>query len=166
MSDPRLLFVASALTLLAFAASATAVETAKPAASQAKGRYATREQLRECLDRQAELKARFRGIEAANAARAEAVKRLEAEGVKLREMKAQIDRDNVAAVQAFKQQLTDYNTHAAALNKESDDSSAAADAYNADSESVNQACTALPYHTQDMDAVLKERKKAASAAAP
>ncbi len=166
MFAPRLLFVAGALTLLGSAAHATTVEMAKPAASQAKARgYATRDQLRECLAQEAELKTRFRAIDTANIARDETSARLKTEGERVRETQAQVDRSDPAAVARFKELLARHNANVVALNKEVSDSEAATDAYNADSAAVNQKCTALAYHTQDMDAVLKERKQAEAASA-
>ena len=152
MSDIRVLFAASALTLLALSGNASAAD--------AKTHYASRDQLRSCLDQQAVLKVRLRTLTAASDERTERAKRLEAEGLKLREMKTQVDRDNVAAITAFKALLTDYNANAAALNKEGADAMVATDAYNADSAALNDGCMALSYHSVDMDAVLKERRKA------
>jgi len=161
MFAPRLLIVAGALTLLASAVGATTVEMAKPAASRAVARgYATRDQLRDCLDQEAALKSRFHAIDAASTARDETTARLQAEGAKVREMQAQLDRADPAAVARFKDFLARHNANVVALNKEVADAEADTDAYNADSAAVNQKCMAMAYRTQDMDAVLKERKKA------
>jgi hypothetical protein len=170
MFVPRLQFVAGVLTLLASAAGATTVEMAKPAASQPKGHgYATRDQLRECLELESALKTRLRAINAASAAREETAVRLQAEGVQVREMQSQVDRDNATSVRKFKEFLAQHNANVVALNQSITDAEPATDAYNVDSAAVNQKCTGLAYHTQDIDAVLKERKKAeaaASASAP
>jgi hypothetical protein len=167
MFAPRSKFVAGVLTLFASAAGATTVEMAKPAASQAKGHgYATREQLRDCLDREAALKQRLHAIEAASTERDATTSRLQAEGAQVREMKDKLDRNDAVAVARFKELLAQHNANVAALNKDVADSEAATDAYNADSTAVNQECTTLTYHTQDIDAVLKERKKAQAASAP
>jgi hypothetical protein len=84
----------------------------------------------------------------------------QAEGVKVREMQAQLDRADPAAAARFKDFLARHNANVVALNKEVAESEAATDADNADSAAANQKCTALAYRTQDMDAVLNERKKA------
>ena len=161
MFASRFVIAAGVLTPLASAAGATTVEMARPAASQARsGAYATRDQLRECLDQEGALKARFHAIDAAGAARDETTARLQAEGAKVREMQAQLDRADPAAVARFKDFLARHNANVVALNKEVADAEADTDAYNADSAAVNQKCMAMAYRTQDMDAVLKERKKA------
>ncbi len=154
MSTARLLFVAGSLALSACVAGAQA----------SRPRYATRDQLRECLDKKADLKERLQAIEDARVAREAIRKRLAQEGPRLRDMKAQLDRTDASAVAALKQAVETYNADATALNRRSVDEQSAVEAYNADSLAVNDACDALDYRSQDVEAVLKERRKPASAA--
>lgn len=157
MRPLRKMFVATALMLLAGAAGAA--DTAK-----AHG-YATRDQLRECMDLEAALKTRFHALEATNAANDATGDRLQGDGKKVRETLAKLDRNDAAAVAAFKQQVADYNANVVAWKAATADAQTANDAYTADSATVDQKCVALSYHPQDIDAVVKERKKAAAASA-
>ena len=151
----RMMFIATALALLAVCANAA--DTAKPHG------YATRDELRECMDLEAALKARFHGLEAANTANDKTGDRLAADSAKVHETLAKLDRNDPAAVAAFKQQMADYNANVVAWKAATAEAQKANDAYTADSATVDQKCLSLAYRAQDMDAVLKERKKAAAA---
>jgi len=154
--------IATALTL--FAAVAGAAETAKNADAPAKAHgYATRDQLRECMDLQAALKLRFHGLETANTDNDAMGDRLEAEGAKVHDLQAGLDRSDAAAVTAFRQAAAGYNERVVAWKKTTADAQAADDAYKVDSAGVDQKCVGLSYRPQDIEAVVKERKKAAAA---
>lgn len=164
MSSLRFSLLAITAGLLIAPAGATTVKTSKPAASQpAPRQWATRDQLRECLDLEAALKRRMSDIEAANAAHEAFFNRVEAENAKLLEVQGQLDHDSDTAIHAFNLLVTDHNVHVKQLNQEAQDSRAVSDAYNTDMVAVNRKCSSLAYRIDDMDAVLKERKKAAAA---
>jgi hypothetical protein len=153
--------------LLAATAGATSVKLAKPAASQpAPRQWATRDQLRECLDLEAGLKLRLGDIQAASAAHDAFFDRVEAENARLLEVQARLDHDSQTAVHEFNLLVSEHNVHVKQLNQEASDSQAVSNAYNADMLAVNRKCSSLAYRVEDMDAVMKERRKAASAAAP
>jgi hypothetical protein len=167
MSLLRLPLLVLTSVLLATAAGATTVKVAKPAASQPASRqWATRDQLRECLDLEAGLKLRLRDIEAASAAHEAFFDRVEAENTKLLEVQAQLDHDSQTAVHAFNLLVTEHNVHVKQLNQEASDSQAVSSAYNADMLAVNRKCSSLAYRVDDMQAVVKERSRSASAATP
>jgi hypothetical protein len=130
------------------------------------GTYATREQLRECLALDDGLKARLHAMEAAAALHNRRFDANEAEGVKLVEMKARLDRSDKAAIQAFNQAVQEHNAHLQQVDDEATASDAATKALNADQAAADQKCGPLTYRPADMDAVMKERKKAAAASAP
>ena len=156
------MFTAAALTL--FAAVAGATETAKNADAPARAHgYATRDQLRECMDLQAVLKIRFHGLQAGNTDNDATGDRLEAEGAQVHDTQATLDRSDAAAVTAFRQAVAGYNERVVAWKKATADAQAADDAYKMDSAAVDQKCVGLSYRPQDIDAVMKERKKAAAA---
>ena len=135
--------------------------TAKAAVA---GTYATREQLRECLALDDGLKARTHALEAAAVVHNQKFDANEAEGARLVDMKAKLDRSDKAAIQAFNQAVVDHNAHLQQVDEEALASDAATKALNADQSAVDQKCGSLTYRPADMDAVTKERKKAAAAA--
>jgi hypothetical protein len=161
---PRALALVATLALAS--AGATTVKTGKPAASQAPARaWATRDQLRECLDIEAGLKTRFKAIEVSNAAHEKMFDQVEGENTKLRELQSQLDRDSDMSISAFNALVKDHNLHVKALNQDAADSRPVNDAYNDDMVAFNHKCSQLVYRVDDMEAVMKERKKATAAAA-
>ena len=165
MSSLRFPFLAILSALLAASACATTVKVANSAASQpAPRQWATRDQLRECLAQEDALKARLRDIDAAHVAHDALFDRVEAENAKLLEAQSQLDHDSDTAVHAFNLLVSDHNAHVKQMNQEAGDLQTAGDAYNDDMLAVNRKCSPLAYRVEDMDAVLKERRKAAAAA--
>ena len=155
-----------ATLLIAGAAGATTVKTGKPAASQpAQRAWATRDQLRECLDIEAGLKKRFQAIEVSNTAHEKMFDQVEAEKTRLRDLQAQLDHDSDTSVGAFNALVKDHNQHVKLLNEDAAASRPVNDAYNDDMVAFNHQCSALVYKVDDMEAVLKERRKAAATAA-
>ena len=147
-------------------AGATTVRTGKPAASQPPARaWATRDQLRECMDIEAGLKTRFKTIEVSNAAHEKMFDQVEAENTRLRDLQAQLDHDSDVSVGAFNALVKEHNQHVKALNQDAADSRPVNDGYNDDMVAFNHKCSSLVYRVDDMEAVMKERKKAAAAAA-
>jgi hypothetical protein len=162
MSALRIPSLVLASLLIAGSAGATTVKTGKPAASQAPAHaWATRDQLRECLDIEAGLKARFRSIEASNAAHEKMFDQVEAENTRLRELQSQLDHDSDASVSAFNALVKDHNQHVKLLNQDAADSRPVNDAYNDDMAAFNRKCSRLVYRVEDMEAVTKEREKTA-----
>ena len=156
---------ALAATLVVAGAHATTVKTGKPAATQpAAPAWATRDQLRSCLEREAALKERFRAIEASNAAHEKMFDQVEAENTRLEELHSQLDRDSDTSIKAFNALVKDHNLHVKQLNQDAADSRPASDAYNADMSAFNHQCSGLRYRFEDMEAVTRERKKAAAQA--
>ena len=165
MSALRIPPLVFATLLMAASAGATTVKTGKPAASQAPAHaWATRDQLRECLDIEAGLKTRFKAIEASNAAHEKMFDQVQAENTRLREVQSQLDHDSDTSVDAFNALVKDHNQHVKALNQDAADSRPVNDAYNDDMAAFNHQCSHLVYRVDDMEAVTKERKKAAAAA--
>ena len=162
----RPLVPALATLLIAGAAHATTVKTGKPAASQPPARaWATRDQLRECMDIEAGLKTRFKAIEISNAAHEKMFDQVEAENTKLRDLQSQLDHDSDVSVGAFNALVKEHNQHVKALNQDAADTRPVNDAYNDDMMAFNHKCSSLVYRVDDMEVVLRERKKAAAAAA-
>ncbi len=157
--------LALAAALCAAAVQATTVKTGKPAASQpAPPAWASRDQLRECLDTEAGLKERFRAIEASNTAHEKLFDQVQAENERLQKLQDGLDNDSDAAVNAFNALVKEHNQHVKALNQDAADSRPAADAYNADMRAFNRQCSGLRYRVDDMETVMAERRKAAAAA--
>jgi len=166
MTALRLPLVAAFLWLAATSAGATTVKTGKPAASQPAARaWATRDQLRGCLDTEDALKARFKGVEAASDAHEKLFEQVEAESAKLETLQADLDHDSETAVRAFNALVQDHNLHVKQLNQDAADSRPVNQAYNADMAEYNHRCAALVYRLEDMDAVMRERKKSGAVGA-
>ena len=166
MPSLRTSLLALAATLAVGSADATTVKTGKPAASQPPARaWATRDQLRECLDTEATLKERFVAIDAASTAHEKMFDQVEAESTRIEELHAQLDHDSETSVKAFNALVTDHNLHVKQLNQDAADSKPAADAYDADLVTFHHRCEGQLYRIEDMEAVTRERKKAAEQAA-
>jgi hypothetical protein len=155
MSPLRIAFLVVACLLLAEAA---------PAAPPAKS-FGTREQLRACLDRDDALKARWRAIEAATAEHDRKFDANDAEDIQLAEMKAKLDRNDKNAISAFNKAVQEHAQHVRLVNQEADDAEATNKAYAADRAAADGQCAGLTYRPADIDAVGKERRKAAAVAA-
>ncbi len=157
--------LAALFLVLAAPSGATTVKTGKPAASQPPARaYATRQQLRDCMDTEDALKQRFAGIEASNAAHEKLFDQVEAESAKLTELQSVLDHDSESAVHGFNALVQQHNEHVKQLNAQAEESRPVTSAYNADMAAYNRQCASLVYQLDDMDAVMRERRKAAAAA--
>ena len=158
MTPSRIPFLVVTSLLLAQWAGAAA---AKPPVA---GTFATREQLRECLGLDDGVKARRQAMEAAAVVHNQRFDANEAEAAKLVELKAKLDRSDKAAILAFNQAVQEHNVHLQQVDEEAAAADVATKSLNADQAAVDQKCGPLTYRPADMDAVMKERKKAATAA--
>jgi hypothetical protein len=157
---------ALAATLAVASAHATTVRTGKPAANQASApAWATRDQLRACLEREAALKERLRAIEASNAAHEKMFDQTEAENTRLEALQSRLDHDSETSVKAFNALVKEHNLHVRQVNQDAEDSRPTADAYHRDIAAFNHECSGLRYRFEDMEAVTRERSKAAAQAA-
>jgi hypothetical protein len=139
-----------------------AASGAAPAASRPVARaYATRAELRACMNDEDTLRDRSRKLEEAHAAHEKAISELEAENTKIVEVQGQLDHESQTAVTAFNLLVGQHNARANELNREATEMSAQSEAFNADSLALNKRCASLVYRIDDMDAVMKERKAAA-----
>lgn len=149
------LLVVSSLLLLAATAEAA---TAKPPRAAV---FGTREQLRECLDLDDAMNARRRTLEAAAADHNRKFDANDAEDARLVEMKARLDRSDKAAILAFNQAVTEHARHTHDLNAEAEQQEAGMKSFEADKADMDDKCGNLTYKPADIDAVNKERRKAA-----
>ena len=157
MSPARFRFLV--VTCLVWSQAASAATAKAPVA----GTYATRDQLRECLNVDDGLKTRLHAMEAAAGVHNQKFDANEAESARLKDMKAKLDRSDKAAIQAFNQAVQEHNVHLKEVDDEAAASEAAQKAYALDQAAYDQKCGSLTFRPADMDAVVKERKKAASA---
>jgi hypothetical protein len=164
MSSLRIPVLTFAFLLLPAAALVGVANPAK-AAPAASGGFGTREQLRECLALDDALKARQHEIEAATVVHNQKFDANEAEGAKLVDMKAHLDRSDKAAILAFNQLVQEHNVHLQQVDQEAADADIATKAWTDDRAAASKKC-ALTYRPADLDAVTKERKKATAASAP
>ncbi len=147
--------------LLSFALSSAAAgaATVKPS-----GSFGTRAQLRECLDLDDALKARSRGLESTAVSINAKMTANEAEAARLADMKKGLDRSDKAAIAAFNQAALAHNEHVQQVDEEASGAEAARTRLAADKADADQKCGAFTYRPADIEAVDKERKKAAAIA--
>ncbi len=144
---------------LSSAAAGAATPTAKPS-----GSFGTRAQLRECLDLDDALKVRTRALESTAAAINGKIAANEAESGRLADMKKALDRSDKAAIAAFNQAAVAHNQHAQQVDEEASTAEAARTRLADDKAEMDQRCGGFTYRPTDIDAVDKERKKAAAVA--
>jgi len=141
---------------LAFADAARAAPAAKA--------FGTREQLRACLDLDDALKVRWQAIQAATEENNRKFEANDAEEARLVEMKAKLDRSDKNAILAFNKAVTEHGQHIQQSNQDGDATEALNKAYLADRAAADGKCSNLTYRPADIDAVDRERKKAAAQA--
>ena len=127
--------------------------------------FGTRDQLRECLDLDDALRARWQAIQAATEAHNRKFEENDAEEARLVEMKAKLDRSDKNAILAFNKAVAEHGQHIQQVNQEGDDAEAVGKVYAADRAAADAKCANLTYRPADADAVAKERKKASVPAA-
>ncbi|MFL6626687.1 MAG: hypothetical protein ACJ8IK_13320 [Burkholderiaceae bacterium] len=150
------LLVVSSFVLLAGAAEAATVKPPRAAA------FGTREQLRQCLDLGDAMVARRHALEAAAADHNKKFDANDAEDARLVELKARLDRSDKDAILAFNQAVTAHAQHTHDLNAEAEQQEAGMKTFEADKADMDDKCGNLTYKPADVDAVNKERKKAAA----
>lgn len=126
--------------------------------------FGTRDQLRECTTLDDALKTRQHTVEAGVLANNRMVDDNDAESARLVQMKQALDRSDKAAILKFNEAVLAYKQHVQASEQAADDSQAASKALSADRADMDQKCASLTYRPADMDAVTRERRKAASVA--
>ena len=151
MSMLRISFLLVACLTLAGAA--RAAPPAKP--------FGTRDQLRECLDLDDGLKVRWQAIQVAITENSRKFAENDADEARLVEMKAKLDRSDKSAILAFNKAVTEHSQNIQLANQGGDATDAANKAYLADRAAADAQCGNLTYRPVDIDAVAKERKKAA-----
>jgi hypothetical protein len=150
------LLIVLSVVLLAGAAEAA---TAKPPRAAV---FGSREQLRQCLDLGDAMNARRRTLEAAAAEHNKKFDANDAEDARLVEMKAKLDRSDKDAILGFNKAVTEHAQHTHDLNAEAEQQEAGMKTFEADKADMDDKCGNLTYKPADVDAVNKERKKAAA----
>ncbi len=123
--------------------------------------FGTREQLRECSDLDDALKVRWQAIQAATAENNRKFAENDAEEARLVEMKAKLDRSDKNAILAFNKAVTEHTQHIQRANQDGDAAEASNKRYLADRAAADDQCASLTYRPADIDAVARERRKAA-----
>jgi septal ring factor EnvC (AmiA/AmiB activator) len=153
------LLALAAMMLLGSACAEDAPPVAKP-----EGAFATRDQLRECLETDASLKQRLGAIQASNAANEKTYASLEAENDSIRSVGSKMDETNPTSAGSYQAMLRSHSLRVKQLNQAETELVPVSRAYNADMASFHQRCSGLSYRSEDMDAVILERKKATAVA--
>ena len=141
--------------LAASAAQVFAQAAAKPA------RLVNRDELRTCMNSEADLGKRRKELEARKLANREEVVAIKAESEKMKEDQEKLDPADDRKVRAFKRVIEAHNTRVKAAN-------AAAEAFNTDLDNMNkqaiaynEQCAGITFRSEDKEAILKEREAAA-----
>jgi len=157
MSSLRIWF---AIVCALSSAAASAAGT-KPATAT----FGTRAQLRECLALDDAIKARSGDLESTTTAINAKIAANEAEAARLSDMKKTLDRSDKAAIASFNQLAQAHNQHV----QQVDDETSGAEALRArlanEKADMDDKCGGFTYRPADIEAVDKERRKAAAVAA-
>jgi hypothetical protein len=159
MSMLRIPFLVVTFLVLCGSAGAGTAKAAKATV------FGSRDQLRECLDLDDGMKVRRHAVEAATADHDKRFDANEAEDARLAESKAKLDRNDKGAIQAFNKAVQEHQQHTQEINEQADAAEAMNKSYEADKQAMDDKCGNLTYRPTDIDAVSKERKKAASVSA-
>lgn len=160
MSTVRFLIVCASLAAASAGACAASASRAASAPPSVGRLYATRDQLRECMNLEDGLKARRKALEAAHDAHDAQLTAIQAEDTKIVDVQGRLDRDSDTATTAFNLLVADHNAHVKEYNQESEGMRAASDAFNDEVATVNRKCSKMAYDVDDMNAVMKERRAA------
>lgn len=158
MVSSRVWFVVVGASLCAGGAVA-ADKAARPSLA---GTFGSRDQLRACLDLDDALKARGLALQTAAAATNARITANNDEGIRLADMKKALDRSDKAAIAAFNAQATLHDQHLRQVDEDLSDADVAASALAADKAAMDQKCGSLTYRPADVEAVNRERRKAAA----
>ena len=159
MSMLRIPFLVVSFLVLAGTAGAATVKPAKGVV------FGSREQLRECLDLDDGMKARRRAVEVATAEHNRRFDANEAEDAQLVETKAKLDRNDKNAIVAFNKAVQEHQQHTREINEQADSAEAMNKSWESDKVAMDDKCGNLTYRPADIDAVSRERKKAAAVSA-
>jgi len=160
MPVSRTLLLAALLGLCAAAAPAATKPAAKATSAAPASPYATRDELRACLDIEDDLKKRHDEIDRLNAAHDAAIADSKAQMAKIDAAEAQLDHSSQTAITAYNLLVSAYNARNKALRNDETAFRATTDAYNDASLAANRKCSNNVYSLGDMDAVAKERQAA------
>jgi hypothetical protein len=134
------------------------------AACGAGATFGTRDQLRDCMALDEALKLREQALAASLQLNEKQVDENHAESARLLQMKQSLDRGDKAAVLKFNEAAVAHNQHVQQAHEADDRAAAATQAYNDDRTAMDRKCGQLTYRPIDMDAVSRERRKAAAVA--
>ncbi len=126
------------------------------------GAWASREQLRECLDTEDALKARLQAIQSANAEHQKTWARIDAESDQIRATGAKMNEMNPTSAMSYDAMVKSHNLRVRELNQAEAALVPVSDAYNADMGAFHARCAGISYRAEDMDAVVQDRRKAAA----
>jgi hypothetical protein len=154
--------IAPRLAAVLAAALALLVAPHRAAAGAAAPVYGTRDQARQCMVEQERLDTQVQQRQRAHEAHVAALGSLESEAAEITRRQETVDQGNEASVREFNQFVADHNAHVDKINDEALQSSAFADAYNAEAVSHNKRCAGLLIRPEDLAALTRERARAAS----
>lgn len=165
---PKILLIL--ITSLLCAAPATFAASTKAAASQSAGeksvqpKFASREELRSCMEGEDEIKQRNAQLERSHALHNAELKAMQDQSTAFYATEDKVDASDEKQVAAFNARVAELNQQVDALNQRGARLTEEVKLFRADMRAHNQRCAALVYKIIDKDAIVRERKNKKPAA--
>ena len=121
----------------------------------------SKEELRVCVNTEAELAVQRKGIETQKAASVAEMAGLKIANAELGKDREELDETNDRRVREFKRKMAAYNERVKAANAASEEFGKNLDAFNAKLTGYNDSCGGISYSREDKEEILKEREAAA-----
>ena len=142
------------LLALATAHGAAHSQAAKPA------KLVSKDELRVCVNSEAELATRRKAIEASKSANSAEVAAIKAESAQMAEDQKDVDESNDRKVREFKRRIAAHNDRVKAANGASEAFGKELDSFNKALVAYNDSCGGISYSREDKEDILKEREAA------
>ena len=149
-------FFATSILLVALttAYGSANAQAAKPA------KLVSKDELRVCVNSEAELVTRRKALEATKTANSAEVAAIKAESAQMAEDAKDVDESNDRKVREFKRRITAHNERVKAANGASEAFGKELDSFNKALVAYNDSCGGISYSREDKEDILKEREAA------
>lgn len=147
-------------TILALLLVSVAIPAFAAGSANKELKFASREQLRACLDEEDAARARLNEFEGLLAENNASMLLIQTEAMALIDEQKRLDTTSEEQVNAFNKKSEDHNKYVKEANKRAEKLKADQDSFNAAMIEHNKKCATLVFKIADREAVLKERKAA------
>ncbi|MEO8153139.1 MAG: hypothetical protein ABI605_08730 [Rhizobacter sp.] len=120
--------------------------------------YATRDELRGCMNADDALKATRKKVNENMARNQASLATVQLEAVELVDEQRRVDATDNTAIDAFNDKMAAHNKRVEQVNAQASVFKAGSDAYNDELLEYNRRCSTLVYRIDDRNAILKERE--------